>query len=271
MQLKIFKCLWGVTKIDEEAFELYRKTGYDGIEFKALNAKKHDGFAGWLKNCEFDFIAQIHTDGGISVPGHLRSFETLVNTALTFNPLLINSQSGCDHWTLKEKCDFIEGALKIEEAYKINIAHETHRSRITYNPWETSALVKAFPPMKICCDFSHWVNVCERLLTTEEEQISIAASACIHVHARVGYEQGPQVPDPRAPEYEKHLESHEAWWNRIWLVQKSRGIELSSVCPEYGPPLYQHTLPFTNEKVSDIEEITAWAMQRIKDKFKAIN
>ncbi len=28
----------------------------------------------------------------------------------------------------------------------------------------------------------------------------------VHVHARVGYEQGPQVPDPRLPEWRYALE-----------------------------------------------------------------
>lgn len=207
MQLKVYKCLWGVSEINEEAIHVYRTKGYDGIEFKALNAIRYNGFANWLINNDLDFIAQIHT-GGFTVQEHLYSFETLINTSLLLNPVLINSQSGCDYWSMKEKCDFIEGALTIENKYKIPVAHETHRSRITYNPWDTATLIHTFSEMKVCCDISHWVTVCERLLTTEEAQINTLAKAAIHIHARVGYEQGPQVPDPRAPEYKNHLKAH---------------------------------------------------------------
>ena len=36
-----------------------------------------------------------------------------------------------------------------------------------------------------------------------------------HIHARVGCEQGPQVPHPAAPEYQEALTAHERWWTQI--------------------------------------------------------
>jgi hypothetical protein len=269
MELKIFKNLWGVPRIGEELFAGYALTGYHGIEFKSLSAAGHKNFGEWLKKYKLDFIAQVHTEG-ISVEDHLQSFESLINTALTFQPILINSQSGCDYWSFSDKCRFLEKALRLEEKYRIQIAHETHRSRITYNPWDTAALIENFPTVQIGCDLSHWVNVCERLLTTESEQLEIVMRQCLHIHARTGYEQGPQVPDPRAPEYKTHLEAHEAWWIQIWQIQKSRGMQISTVCPEYGPPLYQHTQPFTNEPVADIQEISDWALHKLEILFESI-
>ena len=44
------------------------------------------------------------------------------------------------------------------------MAHETHRGRILFNPWITCRLLDRFEHLKLCCDFSHWVCVSERLI-----------------------------------------------------------------------------------------------------------
>jgi sugar phosphate isomerase/epimerase len=269
MKLKVYKCLWGVARIDEETIAGFKKAGYDGIECKGVQAHGYKGFNSWIKDNGLDLIAQVHPEGQ-TVEEHLASFDSLIEISMTLDPIFINSQSGCDHWTLSDKNRFIEAALKREERLGIPIAHETHRSRIFYTPWDTTAMIRAFPSLKLCCDLSHWVNVCERLLTTEEEHVAAAAAAALHLHARVGYQQGPQVPDPRAPEYSEQLAAHERWWKMIWKSQEARGIEVSTVCPEYGPPLYQHTMPFTNEPVADPTAISEWAMHRLREQFASI-
>lgn len=269
MELKIFKCLWGVSPIDEDAFAGFKQAGYDGIECRGAEARDYKDFASWLKKYEFDFIAQIHPEGG-TVEEHLASFDKLLNISLALEPIFINSQSGCDYWNMTDKYRFIEAVLRREEQYGIPIAHETHRSRIFYTPWDTATFIDAFPTLKTCCDLSHWVNVCERLLTTEEQHVDKAASAAIHIHARVGYQQGPQAPDPRAPEYQEQLEAHEKWWRRIWESQAARGMKVSTLCPEYGPPMYQHTLPFSNRPVANPTEISEWAMHRLRAQFQSV-
>ena len=47
-------------------------------------------------------------------------------------------------------------------------------------------------------DFSHWVCVCERLIEDQIDIVRQCAERCLHVHARVGYEEGPRSPN-RAP------------------------------------------------------------------------
>lgn len=99
------------------------------------------------------------------------------------------------------------------------------------------------------------------------EIIKLCAQRCIHLHSRVGYEQGPQVSDPRAPEYEAHLLAHERWWDIIWKTQKDNGHLMSTLTPEFGPPEYQHTFPFTKTPVSDLWEICTWVHNRQKERF----
>ena len=99
------------------------------------------------------------------------------------------------------------------------VSHETHRQRYFATPWQTRHILRQFPDLRITCDFSHWVCVCERLLPDMGETISLAAQHCHHIHARVGFAEGPQVPDPSAPEYAADLAAHEAWWEEIWQSQ----------------------------------------------------
>jgi hypothetical protein len=42
--------------------------------------------------------------------------------------------------------------------------------------------------------------------------IELAIERAEHVHARVGYPEGPQVPNPRVAEWEQALQKHLYWW-----------------------------------------------------------
>jgi hypothetical protein len=105
------------------------------------------------------------------------------------------------------------------------------------------------------------------MLHTETEIIRQCAERCIHIHARVGYEEGPQVPDPRAPEYQYCLDAFERWWQLIWDAQDARGLAASTLTPEYGPPGYLHTLPYTRQPVVDLGEISDWQARREAARF----
>ena len=99
------------------------------------------------------------------------------------------------------------------------------------------------------------------------EIIQRCAERCIHMHARVGYPEGPQVADPRAPESQMYLEAHEHWWDIIWDSQATRGMEVSTLTPEYGPPPYLQILPYTAAPVANLWEICRWQAEREADRF----
>jgi hypothetical protein len=40
----------------------------------------------------------------------------------------------------------------------------------------------------------------------------------------MGYENGPQVPDPAVPQDAPQLAAHERWWDIVWKAQHGRGI-----------------------------------------------
>ncbi|NJR12825.1 hypothetical protein HC776_02935 [bacterium] len=69
------------------------------------------------------------------------------------------------------------------------------------------------------------------------------------------------------PEYRRHLEAHEQWWRLIWQAQRTNGVTLTTLTPEFGPPPYLHTLPFTDTPVSDLAAICDWMAVRETEQF----
>jgi sugar phosphate isomerase/epimerase len=266
MKLRVFRHLWGITESWETLFPKIRALGYDGIEHILPEPSQRNLFRQQLDLHGFDYIAQMTTVGD-SVSDHVESFRRTVADALTMEPRLINCHSGCDWFSEEEAVRYFNEALNVEAKLGITVAHETHRGRILYNPWITERLLKKLPELRLSCDFSHWVVVSERLLEKETAIIAQCAERCIHIHARVGYEEGPQVPDPRAPEYERHVLAHEEWWRMVWNAQERRGMSESTLTPEFGAPDYLHTIPYTREPVANLWDICNWQADRQRQNF----
>ena len=264
MRLLLVRNLWGVVGAWEEVFPLIAKNGYVGIESAVPRAEDRARFSTLLERHGFGYIPQIFTTGK-DVQEHIQSFRQQTEDVAKFKPLMINSHSGNDGFREADADRFFTEALRIEQSAGIQVVHETHRGRILYNPWTTQRLVDRFAALKLCADFSHLVCVCEPLL--QEDIIRQCAPRCVHVHARVGYEEGPQVSNPRAPEYRPHLEAHEKWWRWIWEAQAAQGAEAVTLTPEFGPPQYLHTLPYTNGPVADLREICDWQARRQATNF----
>ncbi|WP_246358601.1 hypothetical protein [Paenibacillus phytorum] len=181
--------------------------------------------------------------------------------------MLIVSYSARDCMEWKEQKSFFQTALAVEEEVGIQVAHETHRHRAMFTPWNTAALLDEFPALKIAADFSHWCCVCESLLEDQSEVLHLAMERTIHVHARVGHSQGPQVPHPGAPEYAAELAAHEAWWRQIVKNRIAGKASFLSITLEYGPPNYMPTLPFSNQPVSELWDICLWNAKRLEALF----
>lgn len=122
----------------------------------------------------------------------------------------------------------------------------------------TQRIVKELPEINLTVDFSHWCVVCERLMDTELDVINAIADNVQHIHARIGYEQGPQVPDPRAPEFKYALNAHQRWWEIIWQSQLKRDFTSTTMTPEFGPDGYLHELPYSKKPVADLWELNQW-------------
>jgi hypothetical protein len=165
---------------------------------------------------------------------------------------------GCDAWEVDQSVRFFSEAQNIADRLGVLCSFETHRGRSFFTPWNTVKILDRLPELKVTCDFSHWAVVCERLMDCEWDSITRVAQQAHHIHGRVGYDQGPQVPHPGAPEYAEALASHQRCWETLWSSQLERGYTQISMTPEFGPDGYLHTLPFTGAPIADLWELNCW-------------
>lgn len=274
MELHLFKTLWGHTAPLEAALTECNESGWAGVEGQAPgNAAERVEFRTKLASAGFSFIAEICTAGsyvpnrGATPAEHLESFRTQAEAALECHPLFLTVIGGCDAWSIAESVHFFGAAMAIADELGIVASFETHRSRSLFNPWTALEILRQLPGLKLTCDFSHWCVVCERLIDTEPDALSLCIEHAHHVHARVGYAQGPQVPHPAAAEYREALLAHERWWTFIWRAQLGRGMAASTMTPEFGPDGYLHCDPFTGKPVADLRAINNWMAEREGERF----
>lgn len=262
MKLKLFKAQWGMTGTLEQQFAQIAEAGYQGIEGPPPAKENEKLFRSLLETYKLDYIAGIHSDGD-----HIASFRERAERAAEFQPLLITSHSGRDYMEWSEQQSFFEKALTVEQRLGILFAHETHRGRAMFTPWTTARLLREFPELKLNADFSHWVVVTESLLEEQKANVELAVSRAIHVHGRVGFRHGPQVPDPAAPEYAAELQAHEAWWDDICRTRAAQGVDVFTFTPEFGPPGYMHTMPYTKQPLADLWSVCLWMGKRFAGRF----
>jgi sugar phosphate isomerase/epimerase len=276
MKLQLIRHLWGVDPTHglEHYLPRWREVGYSAVEASIRIWPDRADLLRFLRNSDWDWIPQVFSKdfrGGGTVRQHLDSLREQIEECLEHRPLFFNAHSGSDTWSLAEAEDFYGAALELERRVGIAIAHETHRLRYFGNPWTTWPILERFPDLKLTCDFSHWVCVAERLLEDCGPILQLAAQHCHHLHARVGFEEGPQVSDPRAPEWARHVAAHEAWWDSIWSSQERRGLAVSTLTPEFGPSPYMHLLPYTQAPVADLADICDWQARRQAGRFARLS
>lgn len=278
MELQLFKTLWGHEGTIAEAADLALEAGFSGIEGPVpAGDSARTEFIATLEDAGLDLIAEVctATPPGFYVPTphatpaqHLQSLREGIEWSLPAKPRFINTMAGSDSWTLHEKIEFHFALVQLESEYGIAISVETHRGRPLNSSWMARDILREVPDLKLTCDFSHFVVVAERLVLDEEPDIlALCCEHAFHLQTRVGYAQGPQVPDPRAPEHVGDLASHERWWDEVWKSQIARGVGIATLTPEFGPDGYLHCEPYTGKPVADLWEINRWIALRQRDRF----
>lgn len=263
MQLKLFKALWGYNGSLSELFAMSAAAGYTGIECPPPNCEREEEFRELLEQNNLEYIAQVATYGN----DHYKEFEELVARALEFKPILINCHSFVHHLKFNDNLRFFEHALVLEKQAGVPFAHETHRGRAMFTPWTTAELLKALPDLRINADFSHWCCVCESMLGDQSENVQLAISRSIHIHVRVGHREGPQVSDPAAPEYSQELQAHTDWWLDICRNRLASGSTYMTFTPEFGPPGYMPTLPYTRQPLIDLWNVNEWIRHHFEKQY----
>jgi sugar phosphate isomerase/epimerase len=269
-RLLILATNWGFNGTTDEFCAAAKKEGYDGIEiwwngdneaeekklFDAL--KKHDLQVGFL-------LGGWQTDP----KEHLATFKKSIDTATAAGhqrPLYINCHSGRDFFSYDDNKPFIDYTNKIIKDTGVPVYHETHRGRMLFAAHITRQFLEKNPALRLTFDVSHWCNVHESLLADQPETIGLALQRTDHIHARIGHGEGPQVNDPRAPEWDAAVKQHLAWWDKIVEYKKQKGERLT-ILTEFGPPDYLPTLPYTRQPVADQWAINVYMMNLLRKRY----
>ncbi len=261
---------WGYSDGIKAFCSKARKAGYDGIEvwWAAHEANSKDLFEAIQENnLEVGFLVG---DGSSQFAEHFENFKTKLDSALNQivqKPLYINCHSGKDFFTKEENTRIIDYVINAEKKSGIAISHETHRGRMCYSAPLTYEYLNKNPEMFLTLDISHWCNVHESYLKDQSAHVSKALERTRHIHLRVGHPEGPQVSDPRAPEWEHSLNQHLKWWDEAVNNRLKKGYDYMTFLPEFGPPHYMPTIPYTQMAVANQWEINEFMMNLIRERY----
>lgn len=274
MRLDLFRSLWGWQGDWARMGSECRELGVAGVEARlpadpfARRALRQN-----LENEGLAYIAVVFSGGDVipdqswTLQQHWDRIADAFDGANTVGARFVNLLPGNDRWPLAKQVEFFGRAQELADAGGIVCSFEIHRATSLYSPWVTLDVIAQLPDLRFTADLSHWVVVCERLLDDPADDLSPFLERVHHVQARVGYDQGPQVPHPAAPEYAAQLAWHRAQWEAVWAAQLARGQAVTTLTPEFGPDGYTHLLPFTRAPVADTWALNQWMLRAERDHF----
>lgn len=265
-ELLIFATNWGFNGSWDEFCSKIKAEGYDGMEvwYPGEEQSRKEFLAAVEKhNLKFGFLF-----GGSDTDyqKHLQQFKSTLEEAASLKPIYINSHSGRDHFSSDQNNAFIAFTETLNTKSGIPIYHETHRGRILYSAPVSRQFMEKHSSLRLTLDISHWCNVHESLLDDQSEVVKLALSRTDHVHARIGHAEGPQVNDPRAPEWKDAVNAHFGWWDKV-VEQKRREGKRLTMLTEFGPVDYLPALPYTRQPVADQWEINKHMLDTLRTRY----
>lgn len=265
-ELLILATNWGFGGSLDDFCSRIKKEGYDGAELwcPTKQEDRNDLVATFSKhNLKFGLLV----GGSDSDPEkHFQQFKSNAEQAVGLKPLYINCHSGRDFFSFEQNRKFIDLTTQLNLNAGVPIYHETHRSRILYSAPIARQFMEKIPELRLTLDISHWCNVHESLLQDQPETVAQALSRTNHIHARIGHPEGPQVNDPRAPEWKSIVETHFKWWDSIVERKKKEGAPLTFLT-EFGPADYMPTLPYTRQPLANQWEINVHMLKTLRARY----
>ena len=271
MQIKYLSTYWGSEDLSAKAFlDKVLSQGFDGVEINFPDDPQFiDEFMSELERIrktshpDFIFIAQqVLSNEKETVAAYSERLTKRLNFLVGLNPNAINSHTGKDFFEFEENCNIIEKVEELGRAVGIPIWHEIHRGRFSFHLRTLLDYLNIFPNLKLIADLSHFCVVSESDLSDQQELLTRIYPNIQHIHARVGFEQSPQVNHPFAPEWKKHLDLYTTWWKEIIALQSQNGAAQMTITPEVGPFPYMPQAPFTQQPLAD-----QWEVNRLMKKY----
>ncbi|MEJ7685108.1 MAG: sugar phosphate isomerase/epimerase [Segetibacter sp.] len=270
MNLLYFCPRWGQEHMTWDIFlQKVKEAGYDGVEASLpLSRKEQEEILNGFAKYNLQFIAQHWETVNQDFDKHIAEYETRLRSLADDKPLFINAQTGKDYYSFQQNEKLISLASDIARETGVPVIHETHRGKFSFAAHVTKNFLEHIPGLLITLDISHWCNTAETFLHDQPEAVELALSRTEHIHSRIGYPEGPQITDPRAPEWEEALQFHLNCWDKIIERQRKSGKKYFTITPEFGPPPYMPLLPYTRQPVADQWEVNVYMMNLLKERYK---
>lgn len=267
LTLKILATNWGFSGSWDDFLKKAKASGYDGCEvwIPMVEGQRADFLAAAAKHgMSFGFLAG---GGSADFAEHLKAYESQVRTAVAQKPLYVNTHAGRDYFTTAQNIQILNLGLQIGRESGVPVYCETHRGRCAFSANATREYMEKIPGLRLTADLSHWCVVHESLLEGYEETVAMALSRTDHIHARIGHSEGPQVNDPRAPEWDGAVKAHLKWWDAVLTQRAAAGATTQTILTEFGPPTYLPALPFTKQPVADQWDINVHMMKLLRERY----
>jgi sugar phosphate isomerase/epimerase len=269
-KLKLLATNWGFPGTLDEYCTKVKKEGYDGIEiWWPLEKKDQDDLFACLKKHDLE-VGFLCGGSDSNYQKHLDQFFRMVDAAARESvqrPLYINCHTGRDYFSFEQGKIFLDHTIALSKSTGIKICNETHRSRLLYSAPVARHYMENMPELRLTFDVSHWCNVHESLLADQQETLDMTLPRVDHIHARIGHPEGPQVNDPRAPEWDVAVKAHFSWWDKIVEIKKQKG-EVLTILTEFGPPDYMPTLPYTRQPLADQWNVNVYMMHLLRNRYQ---
>lgn len=270
MDIRIFAPHWGSNELAPEVFiRRVVDAGFDGIEMSLpLDADQRQDWTRRIADAGLLLIAQQwETVFHPKFDDHKEALGRYLRNACAARPLFVNSHTGRDFYTPAQNNELLDLADRIGAETGVQVVHEIHRSRFSGHPMLLLPYLQQRPQLALNADLSHWCCSCESLLEDQPETLAAVFPHVRHIHARVGHSQGPQVNDFRAPEHTAALEAHLGWWDEIVRQRRAAGALTMTLTPEFGPPPYTQTLPYSGAPVTNAWELNVEMMKLLRQRY----
>jgi sugar phosphate isomerase/epimerase len=264
MEIKYICTYWGCEHLSAKEFlSNVLQNGYDGVEINfpddELFIVEFNAELERIRNTinpNFIFIAQqVLPNKKETVNEYIDRITHRLEFIIQLKPNYINSHTGKDFFDFSDNCKIIEICNQLTRVSGIPIWHEIHRGRFSFHLKTLVSYLDIFPKINLIADFSHFCVISESDLHDQYDLLSKIYPKIKHIHARIGFEQSPQVNNPFAPEWKTYLEQYLFWWKEIIAIQKYKKSAIFTITPEFGPFPYMPQEPFTKKPLSNQWEI----------------
>ncbi|HSC55358.1 MAG TPA: hypothetical protein VLC98_17120 [Phnomibacter sp.] len=270
MSIQFYCPRWGSDNLSWESFcQKATDAGYDGFEVgiacTATEAELHEIW-NTAEKYKLKIIIQ-HYDTYVSdYAMHYDLYCAWLNKMQSLPCVKINSQTGKDYFSFEQNSALISAATQISMQTGTPIVHETHRNKFSFAAHVAKTYLEKIPELRITLDASHWVCVAESFLEDQQEAVQLAIDRAEHLHARVGYPCGPQVPDPRVPEWQHALNMHLNWWDKL-AERKRKENTILTITPEFGPYPYMVYDSITQSPICNQWEVNVYMMELLRKRY----